>query len=241
MSSVGPDDYGIFLGARRSALARRGEAPVWHAHDDAASWLFSLQRQLRPHRWLPRGSLTVWLSSAFARPFVLPGSTGARSHAELETLACRVGATSTGLHAACTAWIELVSGDRERLGVVMPTDLRRTIAGTASGARLRLQSIRPWWASAQNSLCEKSPALRMASVRDDDGHVLLSSKGDRWLGAHCQVPAPGDAEIDAMVTRLRFSTETLPDSCGAVRLLGQETVVDRSSTAWLGPLPSFSP
>jgi hypothetical protein len=93
VSWAGPETWELYLGA--GTLARRGPVAEWVGHADPALALREALAQVgEGSRWRRRRRVRIWLSSALARPFLLPPVSGLGNAREVQALAKGLAAES---------------------------------------------------------------------------------------------------------------------------------------------------
>ncbi len=240
MWSAGSERWDLYLGRATSALALQGGQPDWQPHADPQTALPQRLKQLVQRRqgWR-RPTLSVWLSGDLARPFVLQPVAGLAAGAEAQALAETAAPATTGVPAPCAVWLSAAPQHKAAVAVAMPAPLRELILSQGQQARVRIASIRPWWALAQKQLLAGHPGFELLVLEDTDAVVLLLSNGSGWLTAEAYTPKPVHAaQRQALLTRRAFAAGVPPEAMCAASLPDPQTT---PGAGWLRALQVQGP
>jgi hypothetical protein len=201
--SAGSDTWDIYLGTAVAAAATAGQAPRWLPHANPAEAVAALLGQAGAAPGWLRPSVRLWLSAALARPFVLEPVQGVVSHLEVSALALARAPAATGLAAACLVSVDASNpGQGPKLAAAMPADLHAAVMLAAKRARVRIKSMRPWWALALEQACQlQGRGLQMLVLRDTDASLLLAETAGQWARADAYLPQPTPEEERALAAR----------------------------------------
>ena len=125
----------------------------------------------------------VWLSAALARPFIVPGTAGARTKHEAHALATAMAPDATGIDGEGRLWLDRWRLGEPTLGVAMPVDIWRELhdivearnaARTARSSAIGIASVRPWWNLAFDAVLAESrgEAVRVGWSLCDGAGIL---------------------------------------------------------------------
>ena len=206
MSWAGSEHLDVYLGGTAGGLARGGSALAWQDHSSAAEGFKSLLENIGVNRgpWVkPR--VRLWLSASLARPFLFEPPTGTRNAAEVHTLARARAIEATGLTAECEVWLGPHRPGQGQLGVAVETETRDALLAVAQRAKVRVLTLRPWWARALDEALLRQPDLALIAVADTEAVTLLVANGDVWVAADCYAPMPPALQLESLVTRRLFA------------------------------------
>lgn len=164
-----PAALDIFLGTSSVAVAPPAQPPRWHPLPAGADPVATLLQHAREAQ-LP--TLNVWLSAAFARPFMAGPLAGLRRWSEVQAVLAATADEATGLQGPCTVWAAGPVHRHAGLAVAVPAALLDHLHQQAQAQGLRVQSVRPWWSAAFNAALLHAPQARLVVV--DDGEALTS-------------------------------------------------------------------
>jgi hypothetical protein len=159
----------VFLGTSAVAVAPSGQPPRWQPLPAGADPVATLLQHAKEAQ-LP--TLNVWLSAAFARPFMAGPLAGLRRWSEVQAVLAAMADEATGLQGPCTVWAAGPVHRHAGLAVAVPAALLDHLHQQAQAQGLRVQSVRPWWSVAFNAALLHAPQARLVVV--DDGEALTS-------------------------------------------------------------------
>lgn len=219
MSWAGSEPWDMFLGVAGSGLARRGDPPIWKDHTDPVHALGERFDELRQQRgaWR-RPRARIWLSGALARPFLLEPLAGLSGTREVLAVAEARAPEATGLPSPCMVWLERATADQPRLAVAYARDLNAAVLDAARHSKVRLATLRPWWALALGEALAHKPDTGLFAAEDGDSITLLSACADTWLTADTYVPKPEAEQAEAIITRRAFAAGLPSDAVWRARL-----------------------
>lgn len=206
-----------FLGRAAVAIAPAGQAVQWQPLPNAADPVAALLQQAAQIQPRPR-SLNLWLSGAFARPFVAGPLAGVRRWHEVQTVLAAMAPEATGLAGPCTVWIAGPVHRQAGLVVAVPRALLDDLDRQAKAQALRLRSIRPWWSAAFNAGLAQVPGAQLRVL--DDGEALTSLQGQGGISTHAatQWPAPDAGQRTGWLARLMAGRNLAPQDTCTVRI-----------------------
>lgn len=206
-----------FLGQAAVAIAPAGQPVQWQpvptAGDPvAALFLQATQAQPRPH------SLNLWLSGAFARPFIAGPLAGVRHWHEVQTVLAAMAPEATGLAGPCAVWAAGPAHREASLVVAVPLALLDSLHQQAKVQALRLRSVRPWWSAAFNAGLAQAPAAQLLVIDDGEALTSLQNQGSASTHAATQWPAPDAGQRTGWLARLMAGRNLAPQHTGTVRI-----------------------
>jgi len=206
-----------FLGRTTVALAPAGQPVQWQPLPAAADPVATLLQQAT-HAQPRARSLNLWLSGAFARPFVAGPLAGVRHWHEVQTVLAAMAPEATGLAGPCAVWIAGPVHREAGLVVAVPLALLDDLQRQAKAQALRLRSVRPWWSAAFNAGLAQAPAAQLLVL--DDGEALTSLQGLGGTSTHAatQWPAPDAGQRTGWLARLMAGRNLTPQHTGTVRI-----------------------
>ncbi len=138
------------------------------------------------------------MSGGLARPFLVGPVDGLRTWSEALALATATAPGVTDLDGPCTTHLEDWPGDRAALATAVSQTVLDEMYAAARAARVKLVSIRPWWARvATDSLPEQGGVV---AIRDSDALTVIGMSAGRPDLASTYSPLP---ELDQMRASLR--------------------------------------
>ena len=240
MSWAGSEPWDLYLGATSGGVARCGQDAVWKDHATVAAGVAALFERVtvRRRRWL-RPEVRIWLSGSLARPFVFEPPDGLKNAAEAHALAQARAGDATGLAGPCAVWLSQAAVGQAQLAVALDMAGRSALMSAAELAKVKVVSIRPWWAQALNQALARQPDLALLAAEDSEALTLLVCRGDVWVAADAYAPKPMQAELEPLVKRRLFAADLADVAACRVRLDG--TALADSAQAWPAAalLPSF--
>ena len=206
MSWAGSDHWEIYLGAKAGGVARGGRSLAWRNYDSPESGLTALLEEISGDRgrWTKQ-KVRLWLSASLARPFLFEPPAGMKNSAEVQTLARARAGEATGLPARCEVWLSARRPGQGQLGVAVETETRDALLVAAHRAKVRLLTVRPWWAQALDEALLRQPDLALIAVADTEAVTLLAAKDDVWVAADSYDPKPPALQLESLVTRRLFA------------------------------------
>ena len=180
-----------------------------------------------------RQRLTVWLSGALARPFVLESVQGLRKRSEAFQVAMGLASETTGLPGPCEIWLDHWVLDKPCIAVAIAQELREAIESSAREEKLHLTAIRPWWGAALNAAVKiQGAAPGLLAVEEADALTVLSGGADVLSGAATYSPRPDPAQTSGLLTRALMASSMKPAiSCRATLIDAPLPTADAESTA----------
>ncbi|HET7868352.1 MAG TPA: hypothetical protein VFL86_28405 [Burkholderiaceae bacterium] len=210
-----------FLGRRAVGLSRAGQPMQWQALPMAADPIATLLQLAVQSQPRPR-NLHLWLSGAFARPFVAGPLAGMRRWHEAQTVLAAMAPDATGLEGPCAVWTAGPVHREAAVVVAMPQALLDELSRQAKAQALRLRSVRPWWSAAFNAGLAQAPTARLLVL--DDGEALTSLQGEgeahnlTTSEAATQWPAPDEQQRAGWLARLMAGRNLAPPHTCTVRI-----------------------
>lgn len=152
-------------------------------------------------RELPRGTpLRITVSGAVCRPFLLPEVAGVAGESDWMAIATSMVEDRAGLPAGSPVWLD--NGQSSpRMAVAIDAPWQRELLALSGRA---LESMRPWWAVAIESVGTDVSGL---AVADSDELVLLIAEGDTYRVAQTY---PLDGESASAVLNRALVTHDVP-------------------------------
>jgi hypothetical protein len=200
----------VFLGmaARGPGATGRHALPP---HQPGSSPGDAVAALLEHTRATSHAVLDVWLSGAWARPFVCGPLPGVRRWREAQAVAAALAPEATGLSGPCEVWLGGPVHRSACVAVAVPAALLDALRQQLPQQGRVLGRVRPWWSAAANAVFAQHEGARLVVV--DDGEAFTSLCGDAaavrqaatqwpapeamhragWLARHLaarQVPAP---------------------------------------------------
>jgi hypothetical protein len=163
---------------------------------------------------LPRGTrLQVFVSGAICCPFLIPPVEGARDASDWAAIAASLVEVSTGLPSDSSVWMD-EGQSAPRFAIAMhPTWLRDIERACGS----MLESLRPWWALAVESVRINGDSRHGLAVFDSDELVLLAAEGETYVTA--QTYALHDESSETLLRRALVTNDLSADALDVVRFI----------------------
>lgn len=190
-----------FLGRRAVALAQAGHPAQWQTLPTAADPIATLLHQAAQSQPRPR-TLHLWLSGAYARPFVAGPLAGLRHWHEAQTVLAAMAPDATGLEGPCAVWAAGPVHREPNVVVAVPLALLHGLHQQAKAQSLRLRSVRPWWSAAFNASLVAAPEAQLWVLDDGEALTSLQGQGGTCRHAATQWPAPDAAQRTGWMARL---------------------------------------
>jgi hypothetical protein len=206
-----------FLGRATVALASAGQPVQWQPLPTAADPVATLLQQVTQAQPRPR-SLHLWLSGAFARPFIAGPLAGLRHWDEAQTVLAAMAPDATGLAGPCAVWVAGPVHREASVVVAVPMALLDSLHQQARAQALRLRAIRPWWSAACNAGLAQAPTAQLLVLDDGEALTSLQGRGGACSHAATQWPAPDAAQRVGWMARLMASRNLVAQHTGTVRI-----------------------
>lgn len=171
-----------------------------------------------PRRAWRRTRVQVWGAGGLCRPFLLGPVAGLKGVDEIRSFARSQVANATGWDEPCEVRLE---GDITKgvvLATAIPTSVHAQIETLIRSAKLRLVSLRPWWAGALDEALATQPAPELLVIEEPDGLTLLAGRDGAWSLAEVFSPKPAADEPERTVRRLAAGVAIPPDASTWLRL-----------------------
>lgn len=181
-----------------------------------------------PRQGVRRTPVQVWVSGELARPFLCGPVTGLKGADEIRSFAQSRVADATGWNQACEVHLE---GDVRKgvvLAIAMPVAVLAQIESLIGRAKLRLVSLRPWWAAVLDQALATQPGLELLVVEEPESLTLLAGKAGIWSMAEVFSPKPSADEAARTVRRLAAGAFARPESSAWLRLDSTGAEVSRA-------------
>jgi hypothetical protein len=155
-------------------------AVLYEGGGDVAASLTWLKEQLSAatadraagHRRL--GAIRVRMGASLCRPVVVDSVQGELNAVDRLRAAKAMAAARSGLSVPCSVWLDREDDRGRRMAVVAEQIVLDRLELIATKLRLRLESIRPWWAEVLNEALSSQPGLRAMAAWEDDVLTLLA-------------------------------------------------------------------
>ena len=207
MSWAGSEHWDIYLDTKAGGVARGGRSLAWRDHSSPEGGLSALLEQISADRFRwTKPKVRLWLSATLARPFLFDAPQGLKNSTELHTLAQARAGEATGLAARCEVWLTTRLPGQAQLGVALATETRDALLAAAHYAKVRVLSVRPWWARALDEALLRQPDLALIVVADTEAVTVLAAKVDVWVAADSYSPKPPPLMLESLVTRRLFAS-----------------------------------
>ena len=229
---AGSDHWDLFVGRDSLGYAQLGAMPTWHPHQNLHASLADVLRTIQMQRsgWR-RPRVRLWLSGALARPFVLVRPVGIKSDAELKLLAQAQAGRITDLLGPAALWLSNPGKSGLTLVAAMDLAVRDALVEAASKAGVRLQSMRPLWASLLIEVVSTTRSVQLLAAEDPDALTVIVSQDEQWVTADSYVPRPEQAPRQALVAR-RMIAANVPVEA-AVFVSGAVGAAAAAANTWL--------
>jgi hypothetical protein len=155
-------------------------------------------------RWWRRPSMRVWLSAAWARPFVVLPVAGLRRWREALQIAQAQASDQTGLEGDLKVALEDWPGDQPAVAVAADADIIGKIEAGAAARKLAVRSIRPWFCRAMSERTESVQAALVA-IEDADALTVFAEINGHTTLARSYAPRPDRETQSALLTRLALA------------------------------------
>jgi hypothetical protein len=172
--------------------------------------------------------LSVWLSGACSRPFLLDPVPGLRTAAEADAVAQSMAAERTGLAAPNVVWLDAWHPGRACMAVAADAQMLDRLHALAAEQKWRLRSVRPWWSAALNNALAAARKPALLSVEEEgEAMTLLAGAEGAWSLVKSTVPMPTHAA--AVVQRARLNEGVVTDQILKVSLVGSDARIEGDS------------
>lgn len=216
---AGSDLWDLYLGVTSSGLAGRRYGPSWTSHADP---LLAVQVRLTELRGQVNGFrkpyVRVWISGALLRPFVVEPLAGLSGKREAIEVARARAAEATGLTEPCSVWLDSTDPSKPRMAVAYSDKLVSALVDAAKSTKVKLLTVRPWWALALDEALEHKPDTVIFAAEDVDSTTVLVSQADQWLVAETSCPPPEGSRLEAIIARRAFSADSPVSEAWRARL-----------------------
>lgn len=209
MSWAGTEPWDLYLGVTSSGLADRQHGPIWKSHVDPLLAVQVRLTELRNHVsgiWKP--CVRVWMSGALLRPFIVEPLAGSSGEREAMAVATARAAEATGLAESASVWLDSTYASKPRMAVAYSDNLVAALIDAATSRKLKLLTVRPWWALALDEALQHKPNLVVFAAEDVDSTTVLVSQADRWLVAETSCPPPLGSRLQAIIARRAFLADS---------------------------------
>lgn len=228
----------VYLGRRRALLRVAGRHEHSHQGEDLAASLAWLRQRLREavdDRVAGRSRLTsvrVQLSASLSRPVLVEPVQGDMNAMDRARAARAMATTRAGLMGPCSVWLDRDEDRAPRMAVVVERIVLDQLNAIAAEHRLRLESIRPWWAEVLNETLVSRPGLQALAAWEEDVLTLLAGASSSISMARSMTGIPDEAAAKAAFLRMCMAESIDPAQCLAVAL-------DLKATAEAGGSSAF--
>lgn len=161
----------VYLGQNTMGVRAPCQEAVWQEIASLSQGLEHVDQYLSGHDTIFR-RLRVWLSGAYARPFVIEPSAGAKTYRERETLARILVSQDGCFDSEPLIWQEGASWDAPCLCVAMEVSVFESLRALAVKHHARLVGVRPWWSLVLNG---------SNSARTGEADDQLADGPARWM------------------------------------------------------------
>jgi len=222
--SWGGEVIDVYVGLRQMMFWQGteglGAQAVADGLPDLAAGLKATGKRLR--RW-PHTRVRVWLSGAWALPFVMQPVAGLRNWREALAAAGAVAGDQTGWAKPAAVWLDSVPQQHAALGVAAAQPVLAALNRGAAEVGVRLQSVRPWWALALDEARRDGDGVELLAAEDSDALILLSATGEHWREAAAYAPKPVAQQAEAVVQRRAMAQGIAAERVRRSRLAGCAT------------------
>jgi hypothetical protein len=199
-----PNTIQMYIGASLVVAWQPGlDAPVM-AEGKTSVMVEKCLRAVHLSRRVFRPRVRVWLSSMYARPFMVGPVAGLAGWSEVQALATAAAPNGTGLSGDCAVRIEAWPGDTAVLATAIDRSLVGSLCEVVQSGGGRLASIRPSWASPLNLMLRSSVTSTVASFEDADGAIVVAVGRQGFEAAMTLHPPPSPSHLDGVAARLAF-------------------------------------
>ncbi len=203
--------WNIYLGPSSASVFKASDGTLQYEAGGTldAVVLESLRWASTMRKWrTPR--VSIWLSGALARPFIVGPIAGLRTWSEAKACALAAAPTAVGIstptHPVLSGWPESAS----TLAITADEQLIGLVRRSAASCKVHVATVRPWWGLACDIVSRKRDRSTCGFIADeDDALTVLSTFNGRWTGAATCSPKPNETSIQAL--KLRLFAGHLPD------------------------------
>lgn len=110
----------------------------------------------------------------------------------------------------------------------MPKAVRAQLETVIARAKLRLVSLRPWWAGALDTALAAQPDLQLLVVEESESLTLLAGTDGSWSMAEVFSPKPSADEAARTVRRMAAGAAVRPEASAWLRLDSTSAEVSRA-------------
>lgn len=241
----GSEVINIYLGSTRVGLQGPARPEQWSAGLSGEQvWealVELLEPACQPRRWYARKpSVSVWLSGAWARPFLLSPVPGLKTWTEAMSVAQSMVAEQAGLTVPSVVWLDAWKVEQACMAVAAEEQVLDRLHALAAEQGWSPRSVRPWWAAALNAAVAGQHKPALLSVEEEgESLTLLAGAEGAWSVVKSVVPVPEQAA--AMVQRAMLNAGVGADQVLKARLGSTEAgaVQDDSNKTVAGFLPRW--
>jgi len=186
----------------------------WHEDEDFDGRLaqfLEAAAQAWPRRALRGRPVKVWTSGGLIRPFLLGPVAGLNGSTEICSFAQSQVSDATGWIQPCEVRLEGDVTKGVALATAMPAAEHERVEAAVKRAKLRLLSLRPWWAAVLDQALAVRPELELLAVEDTESLVLLATQGGNWSMAETFAPRPSADEAIRVVQRMAAGASVQPE------------------------------
>ncbi len=228
----------VYVGVEAFWVAGNAEHPQATEVSDLAAALTLIQARAevarRGRRLHRRPALRIWLSGAYAQPFLVGPIEGLRRWNEAVALADAAALDATGLSDPCRVVLEDWPGEHAALATAVPAAILEHIGLQTRQAGLAIQSIRPWWCRPVEQLSVQSVDDAIV-IEDSDALTMLREQAGRLVLARSYAPRPPADQLEPIVARTALSEGIEADDMRVVRWRPADDLAHAAATTDASP------
>jgi hypothetical protein len=178
--------------------------------------LLAKARRRGRRAWWPE-PLHVWLSGGLARPFVFGPVVGLNGWREAQEAAQALAPAACGITAPCTARVETDPSSTRALATAVSTALIDGLHDATRTRKLRIASVRPWWARVTEDARLTQNNGLLLCCRDEATLTALAWRGQEVAFAATYPTTSGAHDDAALMRRLQSSLGIADDNVAIAR------------------------
>jgi hypothetical protein len=171
--------------------------------------------------WWPE-PLHIWLSGGLARPFVFGPVVGLNGWREAQEAAQALASAASGIAAPCTARVETDPTSTRALATAVSTALIDGVYDATRTRKLRLASVRPWWARVTEDARLAQNNDLLLCCRDEAVLTALAWRGQEVVFAATYPTSSGTHDDATLIRRLQSSLGIADDNVAIARSVERE-------------------
>jgi hypothetical protein len=221
VSLVGRNPVHVYFGLHEGGISSQSDAVEWIAYENLESGLPLLFEKVgcMPRKvWQRNVPVHVWLSGAFARPFLFGPLVGVQTWDEVIAVAEAAAPDASGVEGPCAVQVEAWPDKHPTLATAIRKPLLDAIELAASQNKVRIRSLKPWWSAALNHLISAKPSSDLACINDQDSMILFGGLLAQLNTVNSYVPRMSSDQTEKLLSRRALVSGTPVDDVPRIAL-----------------------